>query len=93
MVPTLHEAGVPDIDIGAWFGVAVPAGTPAPVMQRLNADISRALQQAAVRSKLEEIGGVVAASSPEQAQARVAAELRTWQEVVHKLPPGMLNNP
>jgi tripartite-type tricarboxylate transporter receptor subunit TctC len=54
-VPTFAEAGVP-LDVSVWIGIAVPAATPAPVVERLNAEFNKALAAADVKSKLATLG-------------------------------------
>ena len=51
-VPTMKEAGVPDFVVAVWLGFAVPAGTPAAVVQRFNAEINRISQDPKVKDKL-----------------------------------------
>src|SRR5215212_3767627 len=56
-LPTVAEAGVPGFEASTWHGVLVPAGTPAPIVEKLNAEINRMLQSADVRDKLAGLGG------------------------------------
>ena len=81
-VPTLIESGVPGFTAEAWWGVLAPAGTPAPIIARMNAEIARALKIPAVQERLNQMGVDVAASSPEELGRFVAAEVNRWATVV-----------
>ena len=80
-VPTMIEAGVPDYVVTAFFGVAAPAGTPAPVIAKLNAVINDALGTEALQSALKKLGAAPTIESPEQFAAFIAAEMRKWSEI------------
>jgi tripartite-type tricarboxylate transporter receptor subunit TctC len=81
-VPTIVESGVPGYDVRSWAGLATTAGTPKAVVERLNAELKRASQVAEVRTKLEEMGGEVRASTPAEMKARVAGDLQGWVKVI-----------
>lgn len=81
-VPTLAETVMPGFEAGAWQGVMVPAGTPAAVVQRLNAEINKALQSPDVRAKLAVQGTEPLGSTPEEYGAYVRKELARWASVV-----------
>jgi tripartite-type tricarboxylate transporter receptor subunit TctC len=81
-VPTLAESGVAGYDVRSWAGWMVPAGTPAPIVERLHAETQKALQIAAVKARLEEMGGEVRGSTPQEMTAMVSAELQRWTQVV-----------
>lgn len=81
-VPTVAEQGVPGYDVRSWAGLMAPAGTPRAVVDRLNADVQKALLVPAVRSRLEDMGGEARGSSPEEMRAMVAAETQKWTRVV-----------
>ena len=64
-MPTIAEAGVPGYEMDSWLGIVAPAGTPSPVLDRLNAEFNRALVVPQVREKLaaqglDVVGGSVA---------------------------------
>jgi len=80
-VPTMIEAGVPDYVVMAFFGVAAPAGTPRPVIAKLNSVINDALETEALQSALKKLGAAPTIESPEQFSAFIAAELRKWSEI------------
>ncbi|MFM8865704.1 MAG: tripartite tricarboxylate transporter substrate binding protein [Limnohabitans sp.] len=81
-VPTVAEQGVAAYDVRSWAGLLAPAGTPRPIIDRLNAELLKALQVPAVRSRLEEMGGEARGSTPEEMRAMVAAETQKWTQVV-----------
>lgn len=80
-LPTMIEAGVPDYVVSSFFGVVAPAGTPAPIVAKLNKAINEALQSGALRSMLQKLGAEAAPSTPEQFNAQIAAELKKWKEI------------
>lgn len=81
-VPMAQQAGLPGYNVASWNAIAVPAGTPALVMERLNQAVQQALAAPKVRSALEPLGVRLQASTPAQAQALVAAEIKRWGEVI-----------
>lgn len=83
-LPTLAEAGVPGFDMSAWDGIWAPAGTPRPVVDRLNAAFNKALESAAVRERLVTMGAEPVGGKPEDLGRHVASELARWAEVVKK---------
>jgi tripartite-type tricarboxylate transporter receptor subunit TctC len=80
-VPTMREAGVTDYVVTAFFGVAAPAGTPAPIVARLNAVINESLQTEELKSVLKKIGGAPTIETPDQFGAFIAAELKKWKDI------------
>ena len=83
-VPTLAEAGLPGFEIGSWQGVFAPAGTPAPIVRRLNAEIVKILRLPEINDRLAGLGAEIVADSPEEFAALVKAEVVKWSEVVKK---------
>lgn len=81
-VPTLAESGMPGFEVGAWQGLMVPANTPKPVIERLNAEVMKALQTPEVRQKLALQGAEPLGSTPEAYGAYVQKELTRWASVV-----------
>jgi tripartite-type tricarboxylate transporter receptor subunit TctC len=73
---------VPGYDVQTWLGLAAPKGTPAPVVQRLNAAMRSGLADAQVEARLRKIGMDVRASSPEEMRALVGAQIAKWKKVV-----------
>ena len=83
-LPTVAEAGVPGFDVVAWAGVIVPVGVPKPIVQRLNAELNKALATPAVGDKLPELGLVVAGGTPEQFSDHIRKEAARWADVVKR---------
>jgi tripartite-type tricarboxylate transporter receptor subunit TctC len=71
-VPTLQEAGLKDFDIGTWFGVLAPVGTPKPVLDRLSAEATKIIQSPDFRKRMDDIGAQPVGNSP----AEMAAQIR-----------------
>lgn len=80
-VPTVNQI-VPGFEYQSWLGVAAPAATPAAVIERLNRDIRRVLDQSDVRQRLAELGGGAAPTSPETMRAEVESQIARWQRLV-----------
>jgi len=83
-VPTIAEAGVPGYSATSWFGLLVPAGTPAPVIAKLNGSILKALADPEVRKKLAEQGAEPHGEKPEQFAEFIRSETAKWGETVKK---------
>lgn len=83
-VPTISELGFPNFDSRAWIGLIVPAGTPKPIVERLNAEARKALQDPAVRETLQKQGFEIVGSAPEQFARFIEAESSKWGAVVKK---------
>jgi tripartite-type tricarboxylate transporter receptor subunit TctC len=81
-LPTLNEAGIPGYDLTAWFAAFVPAKTPKPVVDKLNAALREALADKEVAAKLLAAGIEPAASSPDELKAFVMSETRKWAKIV-----------
>lgn len=81
-VPTMVEAGVPDYESIVWSGIFVKAGTPAPIVRRLNAEIAHALETPSFRKPLEDQGYVVVHNSPDEFAKLIATDLKAWGKVV-----------
>jgi tripartite-type tricarboxylate transporter receptor subunit TctC len=81
-VPSAKEAGLPKVAMDFWVGFSVPAGTPQPVIDKLNKAITEALNTADGRKRLAEQGLEPVPNSPAQATQLVAAEMQRWGAVV-----------
>jgi tripartite-type tricarboxylate transporter receptor subunit TctC len=81
-LPTIAEAGVQGYEINNWYGLFVPAGTPADVIQRLNADTIRAVQRPEVRAKLISAGMEPSWNTPGQFAAYIKSENVKWSKIV-----------
>jgi tripartite-type tricarboxylate transporter receptor subunit TctC len=81
-VPTADESGLPGFEVSVWYGFAVQAATPRPVVQKLNAEIAKALRNAATRERLDSLGLAIVADSPEEFARFVAAESAKMRKLV-----------
>ena len=81
-VPTLAEQGIPNFEAQAWWGMLGPAGTPAPIVARMNAEMAKVLKLPAVQERLVQMGVEVMASSPEDFGKFVRSEVDRWSKVV-----------
>lgn len=81
-VPTMAEAGVKGFDASSWYGFFAPAGTPGPVVDRLNSEVSRIMKSAEMRKLMEALGAEAVGSTREAFTAHIKAELVKWREAV-----------
>jgi len=81
-VPTVAEQGVAGYDVRSWAGLLAPAGTPRPIVERLHAEVQKALQEPAVRQRLVDIGGEARGLSPDEMKAMLVAESEKWTRLV-----------
>ena len=81
-VPTLDEQGVKGFETASWYGVVVPAGTPPDIVNKLNAEIVRALADPQVRNWMVGEGAEIVADTPEQYAAFFKSELVKWGKAV-----------
>jgi tripartite-type tricarboxylate transporter receptor subunit TctC len=82
-IPTYREMGYPDLVATVWFSLSGPANMPEDIVNRLNAEVNRALELPEVRERLKPEGIVPAVMSAREFSAYVADELRRWRPVVH----------
>ena len=80
-VPTVGET-VPGYEATAWFGIGMPKGTPREIIQKVNAEVNRALADPKMRDRLAELGGKPIAGTPEDFGRVIAAETLKWEKVV-----------
>lgn len=81
-VPTLAESGMPGFEVSAWQGIMAPANTPQPIINRLNAELMKALQHPEVQKKLAVQGAIPLGSTPEEYGAYIKSELTRWAAIV-----------
>ena len=80
-VPTVGET-VPGYEATAWFGIGMPKGTPREIINKVNAEVNRALADPKMRERLAELGGRPIAGTPEDFGRVIAAETAKWEKVV-----------
>jgi tripartite-type tricarboxylate transporter receptor subunit TctC len=81
-VPTIAEAGLPGYEAGQWLGVFAPGGTPSTIVQRLNAEISRAVHIPATAEQLKDRGMVPLTASPEDFARILRTDVEKWRKVL-----------
>jgi tripartite-type tricarboxylate transporter receptor subunit TctC len=81
-VPTLAEAGVAGYELAAWQGVIAPAGTPRPIIDKLNAEMVKLLHLPDVQARLTGDGGQIITSTPDQFAAYIKSEIGRFAKVV-----------
>jgi tripartite-type tricarboxylate transporter receptor subunit TctC len=81
-VPTISESGLPGFEASSWFGVLAPAGTPAPIVARINGEVNKWLQSADARERLLGQGAEAAGGTPEQFASYIRVETEKWAKVV-----------
>ena len=80
-LPTVGET-VPGYEATAWFGIGMPKGTPREIIDKVNAEVNRALADPGMRARLAELGGKPIAGTPEDFGKIIAAETAKWEKVV-----------
>jgi tripartite-type tricarboxylate transporter receptor subunit TctC len=78
----MAELGFPQFDVSAWIGLAAPAGTPDPVVERIAAEVRRALEDEAFRERIAGTGAEVAYLGPAEFGALVQREIPRWAQVI-----------
>ena len=78
-VPTIAESGYKDFNVGVWYGVFAPAGTPKPIVTALNAEINKVLMQPDVQQSIRSQGGDVNPTTPEELGLRLKADILKWR--------------
>ena len=81
-VPTLQEVGLDNFDLGSWQGFLAPAGTPQPIVEKIGADIVKALNDPEVHTFLEDQGYRITAATPAETDALVKREIVTFGEII-----------
>jgi tripartite-type tricarboxylate transporter receptor subunit TctC len=81
-LPTVAEAGVPGFEATTWHGIVVPTGTAPAVIERINADVARALHVPEVRERFEALGAEVIGGTPQEFAAYIEKEIPKWTQVV-----------
>jgi tripartite-type tricarboxylate transporter receptor subunit TctC len=83
-VPTMAEAGLPGFESYNWQGIVAPAGTPEPIIAKLNTELNKILQDAEVQRAIADSGSQAGGGSPEDFGKFIAAENQKWAEVIKK---------
>jgi tripartite-type tricarboxylate transporter receptor subunit TctC len=81
-LPTVAEAGLSGYEATSWNGIVVPAGTPAPIVARLNSELNKILAAPEIRTKLADLGYEPIGGTPEEFGAHIAREEAKWGKIV-----------
>jgi tripartite-type tricarboxylate transporter receptor subunit TctC len=81
-VPTIAEAGVPGYEIGSWYGILAPAGTPPAIVERISAEVRRIVRDPAVSARLAAQGATPVGSTPAEFSAFIKREIAKWAVVI-----------
>ncbi len=83
-VPTVAEAGLPGFEVTTWYGVLAPAGTPRPIVTRLNAELVRIMHAPELKERLAALATDPATGTPEEFADYIKREIEKWGEVVRQ---------
>jgi len=81
-VPTMQESGVPDFEVNSWYGVCAPAGTPVPLLDKLNADLHAVMRIPAVEQRLTELAMPPAPTTRDEFDKFMRGEIERWAQVI-----------
>ena len=81
-VPTIAESGLPGYEVTPWFAVFVPAGTPKPIISKLNGALVDALKSAEIKTKFDAIGAEPIGSTPDELASYLHKEIERWGKVI-----------
>ena len=83
-VPTVAEAGLKDFEVTTWYGIMTPAGTPRPIVSRLNGELVKIMHAPDVKERLAGMATDPLTSTPEEFAAYLKQEIAKWGDVVRK---------
>jgi tripartite-type tricarboxylate transporter receptor subunit TctC len=81
-VPTIQESGIPDFEVNSWYGICAPAGVPAPILDKLNADLHEVLRLPEIDKRLTELGMPPAPTTREEFDKFIRGEIARWAQVI-----------
>jgi len=81
-VPTFKEVGLEPVNRMAFYGIYGPKGIPKEIVDKINAGVRKALEDPAVRKRIEDTGSLIVANTPEQFGAQIKAEYEVYKRVV-----------
>ena len=81
-VPTTKEAGMAGLESGTWYTVLAPAGTPRPIIDKLNRQVNASLNEPAFRKRVQDMGVTPMGGTPEEVTSYIASESARWSDVV-----------
>jgi tripartite-type tricarboxylate transporter receptor subunit TctC len=80
-IPTMTESGLPGFEVGSWYGLLAPAGTPREIITRLHAEVVKAVGSSEVRERFQSFGSEPLGSSPEEFAAQIKNDIAKWAKV------------
>lgn len=80
--PTVAESGVPGFEVNVWFGMQVPAGTPAPIIKQVNGELVKIFREPDVTKRFNDQGVEVVASTPEEFSKLLQSEVAKWSKLI-----------
>lgn len=83
-IPTMAEAGVTGMEVATWYSILTPAGTPRPIIDKLNAAVNQAVAKPEFRKVLEDLGTAPMSETPEFFKKFLAEEIVRWREIVRQ---------
>jgi tripartite-type tricarboxylate transporter receptor subunit TctC len=83
-VPTFAESGLPGYDVTSWYGLALPAGTPQPIVKKMTEALRQALARESVAQQIRTAGALPKSSTPQELKEHIAREIKRWSEVRDK---------
>ena len=83
-VPTVAEAGLPKFEVTTWYGILAPAGTPGPIIERLNAELGKIMHSSELKARLEALATDPVTSTPREFADLIRREIAKWREVVRE---------
>jgi tripartite-type tricarboxylate transporter receptor subunit TctC len=81
-IPSSSDVGLPDVEAGIWYGIVAPSGTPKSVVALLNVELSKALRDSAVKTRLESLGLKIIADKPQEFNAQISKDSIRFQKDV-----------
>ncbi len=80
-IPTMAESGLPGFEVGSWYGLLAPAGTPRDIIVRLHAEVVKAVGSAEVRERFQSFGSEPIGSSPDEFATQIKNDIAKWAKV------------
>jgi len=81
-VPTFDEVGLPGVYASSWYGLMAPAGTPRPIIDKLNAEANQVLQSADMKRRMAEFGAEIGGGTPEEFGQFIVSEIKRYESIV-----------
>jgi tripartite-type tricarboxylate transporter receptor subunit TctC len=83
-VPTFDEVGVPGVYASSWYGLMAPAGTPRPIIDKLNAETNQILQSPEIRKRMADFGAEIGGGTPEEFGQFIVSEIKRYEAIVRE---------